>query len=260
MQISWNFCKQCGECFEKSKYRSNHMFCSNYCAHKWRYNHPKYSKRTCRNCGKPFIPKGSERISFCSRECFFESIKRREPKERLIPNRRARPCSYCGGIIPKPGSKKVCDGCRVHHFMTQQLKYDAAKRTSPRTYKCKRCGREITVAYANKKRKFCSDTCLRRWSRVQAKAVRRARKRNVVREKFHPIEVFMRDGWRCRLCGIDTPASLRGTLHDQAPELDHVIPLSRGGPHTMNNTQCLCRKCNSDKGNEIMEETQLILC
>jgi endogenous inhibitor of DNA gyrase (YacG/DUF329 family) len=47
---------------------------------------------------------------------------------------------------------------------------------------------------------------------------------------------------------VPTPKSLRGTFVDNAPELDHIIPLSLGGTHTKSNTQLLCRKCNRIKG------------
>lgn len=38
-----------------------------------------------------------------------------------------------------------------------------------------------------------------------------------------------------------------------APELDHVMPLSKGGTHSMDNVQLLCRKCNQRKGSRMPE-------
>lgn len=66
-------------------------------------------------------------------------------------------------------------------------------------------------------------------------------------EKFDPYEIFDRDGWRCQICGVSTPKSRRGTFHRNAPELDHVAPLCKGGGHTRVNTQCACRQCNMAK-------------
>ena len=46
--------------------------------------------------------------------------------------------------------------------------------------------------------------------------------------------VLDRDGWRCRSCG--GPGAL---------EVDHVVPLDRGGdPYDLDNLQALCRGCH----------------
>ena len=65
-----------------------------------------------------------------------------------------------------------------------------------------------------------------------------------------PIEIFDRDEWCCKVCGIETPQHKRGTYDADAPELDHIVPLVRGGPHTRANLQCACRSCNLIKGGE----------
>lgn len=51
------------------------------------------------------------------------------------------------------------------------------------------------------------------------------------------LEVYDRDGWRCRHCGATEPLSL-----------DHIHPHSLGGEDTLENLQTLCRPCNSRKG------------
>lgn len=48
--------------------------------------------------------------------------------------------------------------------------------------------------------------------------------------------VLARDGWRCP-CGATTDLTI-----------DHIWPLSRGGPDTEDNLRVLCRSCNSSKG------------
>lgn len=113
---------------------------------------------------------------------------------------------------------------------------------------------------------FCSDECLamdnerkaleRKSAKLKAAALRRAnrprrraRHYGVEYEPIDPIKVLMRDGWRCHLCGVTTPANLRGTHEDNAPEVDHIIPMSKGGGHTWGNVACSCRRCNIRKSN-----------
>jgi hypothetical protein len=77
-------------------------------------------------------------------------------------------------------------------------------------------------------------------------------------ESVNPKEVFIRDFWKCQHCGKATPERLRGMMKDSAPELDHILPLVLGGAHSYFNTQCLCRKCNSIKGEHSESEPKLI--
>ena len=54
--------------------------------------------------------------------------------------------------------------------------------------------------------------------------------------------VFARDGWRCVYC--------RGP----AETIDHVLPRSRGGPHTWENVVAACARCNHRKGDRTLHE------
>lgn len=54
--------------------------------------------------------------------------------------------------------------------------------------------------------------------------------------------IYERDGHRCRYCGISG--------QNVALEIDHIIPISKGGKSTYNNLQTLCHKCNYEKGNK----------
>src|SRR6266705_617820 len=62
------------------------------------------------------------------------------------------------------------------------------------------------------------------------------------------IAILARDGWRCLLCGIETPQRLRGTTHPHASEIGHIIPKCRGGDDSPENLRCECKKCNHRKG------------
>lgn len=53
--------------------------------------------------------------------------------------------------------------------------------------------------------------------------------------------VLKRAGNRCELCGIST--------QERQIDVDHIIPVSKGGSNDESNLQALCRKCNAQKGN-----------
>ena len=59
--------------------------------------------------------------------------------------------------------------------------------------------------------------------------------------------VFARDGSRCQYCG------------SAAENLDHVIPRSKGGPHTWENVVAACRRCNTRKEDRLPHEAGMVL-
>lgn len=70
-----------------------------------------------------------------------------------------------------------------------------------------------------------------------------------VSESFSSANIFERDGYVCQICGRKTRTDYKNVNHPLYPNLDHIIPLTRGGEHTRKNTQCLCHLCNLKKGN-----------
>ncbi len=57
------------------------------------------------------------------------------------------------------------------------------------------------------------------------------------------FSVYKRDGYRCRYC--------HASDRFENLEIDHIIPISKGGKSTLNNLQTLCHRCNVEKGNQI---------
>lgn len=62
-------------------------------------------------------------------------------------------------------------------------------------------------------------------------------------------EVFIRDGYTCQYCGIQT----------RDLTIDHVIPKSRNGPHTWENLASACKSCNHRKGGKTLQEARMML-
>lgn len=83
--------------------------------------------------------------------------------------------------------------------------------------------------------------------RLRAKRVRRERAL-LSGEVVRLVDVAERDGHRCQLCGRAVRPSLAHP-HPMSASLDHVVPLSKGGEHTMANVQLAHLDCNMRKGN-----------
>ena len=58
-------------------------------------------------------------------------------------------------------------------------------------------------------------------------------------------KVFKRDDYSCNICGNEK---------DDVPlEIDHIIPISKGGTDEMDNLQTLCKDCNIGKSDRIVD-------
>jgi 5-methylcytosine-specific restriction endonuclease McrA len=69
--------------------------------------------------------------------------------------------------------------------------------------------------------------------------------------KMPPVsrrEVLRRDNHACQYCG--------STRH---LTIDHVLPRSKGGPHSWDNVVTACEKCNAAKGDRLLPELGLQL-
>lgn len=239
-------CLLCGMMFQPSS--TTQQCCSRSCAGKLdslaRGEGVKGAPSTCRHCGVSYQPKASNRTSYCSRACAFAD-KAAKPKSPKV-----NPTKQCAGCGTATTTRYCSDDCRksVARMKSRQYsetKHDAAER------QCKGCGCAFTPAYGSKLRTFCSKHCQVAYSRRIAKAQRRARYRSLPYESVDPMAVFERDAWRCHICGGEVPRDLRGLPVDLAPELDHIIPLAKGGHHVWDNLGLAHRKCNLEKSDKV---------
>ncbi len=219
---------------------------------------------TCSHCGSASSRnyRGSgPRPSLCSNACKVAAWKLRHPghrvaelqalRERSAAEAAARSCS-CGMPLSLHQRKWCSIKCRRSHDVVAKACRSCGIEIAKHAQRCDACRR--TSATANRLRNRRSP------SARAAKSMRKALHRGSVEgaERFDPVAVLFRDGWKCHLCGRATPQRLRGTYDDRAPELDHIVPLARGGAHTMANTACACRKCNIAKGARPLGQLRLI--
>ena len=83
---------------------------------------------------------------------------------------------------------------------------------------------------------------------------RRARKRAVECDPAVTLaDVIALWGDECYLCGVMTDPAAPPRARYRA-ELEHVVPLSAGGSHTLRNLRCACYPCNAVKGHRLTAE------
>lgn len=59
------------------------------------------------------------------------------------------------------------------------------------------------------------------------------------------LRVWERDGWTCQYCG---------SQDRQALQVDHIMPISKGGDNTLKNLVTACRPCNTKKSARLLSK------
>lgn len=80
------------------------------------------------------------------------------------------------------------------------------------------------------------------WLDKRIKYLKSAQYQRIIMTRSIREKIKVRDGYKCKICGvsiIDEPTLLL--------EIDHIIPVSKGGLSVEENLQCLCWKCNRSK-------------
>lgn len=155
-----------------------------------------------------------------------------------------RKCRCCGEVAslrrePPKAMVEMCRRCSAKGH-SKRVK-DAI---------CVECGAAHLSAHVGAR----CQTCVGKYVKA-AKQRRKAMERGArVGENVVADKVFALDGWRCRLCKCKVQKQY--IYAPNAAELDHIIPLSKGGLHAYDNVQTLCRACNGKKSDSIVP-TQL---
>lgn len=106
---------------------------------------------------------------------------------------------------------------------------------------CTRCGESFVRRQARMVR-HCSRRCQTR----DKAAKRRALEAGATVDAISRYRIHVRDGWTCHICG--DPVDRDAVVPDlEAPVLDHVIALAKGGSHSEGNLKTAHFYCNSVK-------------
>jgi 5-methylcytosine-specific restriction endonuclease McrA len=212
------------------------MYCGPVCKNKAK-DIRGYGPYCCKGCQNEFRAKRTDRTSYCSRQCAAKykaeianrasellAVKAKAILQEVYAIRRLGKQTYFA-----PKYRTICPSCDVVHI---------TERTHPRQMMAKVCDACIAE----------TDRALRRVARSK----RRAKIRTTEVDSIDPIKVFERDAYLCYLCNEQLDANDRGTIKPLAPELDHIIPISKGGPHIWDNVACACRQCNQAKSDTVL--------
>lgn len=156
---------------------------------------------------------------------------------------------------------KVCSRCRIEKHLedyprdrthsdgrASMCKPCFAKRCADWRAKNRERSREINRKASRKK--YAKDPDLhnarvRDWGKRHPENLLAIKARRRAREKILAVPVsrdyiIERDGGVCHICGKKPPRHLI--------ELDHLVPLSKGGNHTPENLAVSCATCNRKRG------------
>lgn len=207
----------------------------------------------CLGCNKEYVSKrrhSTEGHKYCSRECAFAT--RASNAKPIYSPVRFNTCIVCSSkwVTRRKTVSWCSDRCGREVANRKSKKHARVKHQATiKKRQCKECLIPFVPVYGNKNRLYCSDICGARHARRNGKAARKARCKDIETELFDVVDIFKRDKWRCKSCGIKTPWAHRGTIKPTAPQLDHIIPISKGGKHIKTNVQLMCRSCNGSKSN-----------
>jgi len=191
---------------------------------------------------------------------------------------KGEPCRYVAGHSSRDLRKPIVDGSKQCYRCREWKPVAAFSRSAPRADgldpRCRECSAEYHRQYQARNRQKRTEAARKlraknpdyqrqnvaRWrernyeqhlaqARVYA-AARRARKRDQFVENVDALTVYERDSGICGICGA--------AVEVDHFNVDHIIPLSRGGEHSYANVQLAHPDCNFRKHNKLMSELEVV--
>lgn len=213
--------------------------------------------RICAGCDAEIAPGPRERNKrkWCSGACRtrFNRATRPEIRARAAQRARERAAEVEAAKPPKPRCKwcgsELASRHEGHLFCSapvcraESVKFYAMRRPCCSVDGCERPVQSRGVCISHYSAWWRDENPEKR---REIDARRRARKAGATVGVVDPVAVFDRDGWKCHLCGEKILKSVRWPDR-RAGSLDHVIPLSRGGEHSMANVRASHLLCNMQK-------------
>lgn len=188
--------------------------------------------RICLECGRPVLPRithcGGIQPLLCSPEC--KRLRKQKTLAAWVKSNRSRKLAS-DAKCRKRRKETHGDYFRDHYAKNRERR----KRQASEWYHA-----NAERAYEARKEYIAKNPDkVRSWGRKSANT-RRAITKQVFVEVVDPRTVFERDKGICGICRL--------AVDPMTPwEVDHVIPISKGGLHSYANVQLAHRKCNRSK-------------
>ena len=187
--------------------------------------------RKCTECGNTYTPKHKNNI-YCSGKCADKVYNRKRRAKAAETAREWR----------KNNAERAHATAKAYRKANRQTETARVRRwlKTPR-------GKE-TSARSNRTWKLNNP------DRVASYVLRRMQAEEEGGATTELIEEMWNNGDKtCYLCGIAIDITAH-FLAATSRTIDHIIPISRGGKHELDNLAFACRKCNLRKGNKTPEE------
>lgn len=221
------------------RYQPNRKYCSRKCSSLSR-GKPLYSK-VCEYCGSDYTTARKEQ-KYCLRDCYAKS------QRTLIGT--IRKCIICGTEYEPIRKKQQCCSQECQKVATNEA---IIKGLENEARVCGSCGVEFIPTRINQE--YCKKTCREKsfYQKNQdyflnRRYIRRANPVNRVGQEVSIDELYEKAKGLCGICGKVIDKSIKHP-HPLSLSLDHILPISRGGLHTIDNVQVAHMSCNSKKGN-----------
>jgi len=164
------------------------------------------------------------------------------PSKRVIAE--SHKCEICEKLLPVGRARYCSDECRKKKSSNRSFLINKSKKALV-VCRCEMCDISFIPEYGDKRKKFCSDKCLAKYSK-RSRNLRRYIDSDTMKGISYGA-IFRRDQFICQICYKKVDMKL-SVPHLFAATVDHIIPLSRGGNHEPSNLQLAHFICNSKKG------------
>lgn len=251
-------CEYCGMEFETLDKRQK--FCSRQCgsAHT---NASKKKYYICQHCGKSFWKDSAYRMKYCSVECSRQAFRQAHPPKAPQEKQTfTKACAWCGTVFETKYSHKIyCSDECCYNANLKKKRDEWQEKYIPKTATCKECGTVFTTECGNKRSVFCCQSCADRYEKVKEHQSKKhkdymkkfkAKREKQIKQGFVEEvlfeQIYKRDNGICQICGLPVHP-VKGCDNNWDGTIDHIVPLSINGKHSMTNCQLAHRICNSLK-------------